>query len=324
MDIFTTITPGIYWLLVISWAFIFIFYLNKLIRTKNMDQLIRLLLIILAIDAFRTLFESSFFGLWYTSLAGLIPIYINDFLTQPQIVFVPKLINLVVSMLILFFLIKKWIPAEISRNLKMKQVIILKTEELELLNKELIENKQILNEAQSMANIGHWELNLETQKIVYSDEVNRILGFNKQEFNVDYNSFLELIHIDDQNLVKDKFKEATKHSKSIGVVSRIVLANGNIRTVEIKIKIRYNAINKTNCLVGMLWDITKQKRNEQEFQDYKEMLENNIQKRTTELENKNIELQNINNQLEKYNQLFVDREFRINELKEKIKQLEND
>ena len=53
------------------------------------------------------------------------------------------------------------------------------------------------------------------------------------------------------------------------------------------------------------------------------MLENNIQKRTIELENKNIELQNKNTQLEEYNELFVDREFRINELKEKIKRLEN-
>ena len=57
--------------------------------------------------------------------------------------------------------------------------------------------------------------------------------------------------------------------------------------------------------------------------DYKETLENNIQKRTIELENKNIELQNKNTQLEEYNELFVDREFRINELKEKIKRLEN-
>ena len=323
MNIFTTITPGIYWLLVVLWAFIFLFYLNKLIRTKNIDQLIKLLLIILAIDAFRTLFESTFFGLWYTSLAGLLPIYINDFLTQPQIVFVPKIFNLFASVLILFFLIRKWIPAEMARNLKMNQVILVKTEKLNLINKELLENRRILDEAQSMANIGHWELNPETQKMFFSDEVIRILGYNKKEYKSDYNFFLEIIHPSDRKLVEDKFSEAIEYKESISVVPRIVLTNGKIKTVEIKTKPYYNEINKTFSLVGMLWDVTKQKRNEQEFLDYKEMLENNIQKRTIELENKNIELQNKNTQLEEYNQLFTDREIRIKELKDKVKELEN-
>ena len=324
MNIFTTITPGIYWLLVILWAFIFLFYLNKLIRTKNIDQLIKLLLIILAIDAFRTLFESTFFGLWYTSLAGLLPIYINDFLTQPQIVFVPKIFNLFASVLILFFLIRKWIPAEMARNLKMNQVILVKTEKLNLINKELLENKQILDEAQSMANIGHWELNFETQKMFLSDEVVRILGYNKKGYKSDYNSFLEIIHPADRKLVKDKFSEAIEHKKSISIVSRIVFKSGKIKTVEIKTKPHYNEINKTYSLVGMLWDVTKQKRNEQEFLDYKEMLENNIQKRTIELENKNIELQNKNSKLEEYNQLFADREIRIKELKDRVIKLESE
>jgi PAS domain S-box-containing protein len=154
MDIFSTITPGIYWLLVILWAFIFIFYLNKLIRTKNMDQLLKLLLIILAIDAFRTLFESTFFGFWYTSLEGLIPIEINDFLTQPRIVFAPKIINLLTAVLILFFLIRKWIPAEISRSLKMKQVIEDKTNKLETINKELKESETKFKTVFESSNIG--------------------------------------------------------------------------------------------------------------------------------------------------------------------------
>jgi hypothetical protein len=70
------------------------------------------LLIILAIDAFRTLFESIYFGAWYTSLVGFIPRSIHDFLVHPENVFVPKILNLFAAFLIIFIVLRRWIPEE--------------------------------------------------------------------------------------------------------------------------------------------------------------------------------------------------------------------
>lgn len=64
-----------------------------------------------------------------------------------------------------------------------------------------------------------------------------------------------------------------------------------------------------------LRDITEQKEMERELKRYEIQLEDIIAERTKELKIKNSEL-------EKYNQLFVDREFRIKELKDKIRALE--
>lgn len=61
----------------------------------------------LAIDAFRTLFESSYFVLWFSSLARIIPIQIYDILLNSQIVFFPKMVNLIASGILLFILIRK-------------------------------------------------------------------------------------------------------------------------------------------------------------------------------------------------------------------------
>jgi PAS domain S-box-containing protein len=68
--------------------------------------------IILAIDAFRTLFESLYFGLWYTSLSGLIPAQIGSFLTRPEFVLIPKIINVVAAVIIILLLLKRWLPRE--------------------------------------------------------------------------------------------------------------------------------------------------------------------------------------------------------------------
>jgi PAS domain S-box-containing protein len=62
-------------------------------------------------------------------------------------------------------------------------------------------------------------------------------------------------------------------------------------------------------------DITERKAADEQLRQYRENLENLVKERTKELEEKNAKL-------EKFNKLFVDREFRIKELKDRVKELE--
>ena len=110
-EIFRFVTPVIYWILIVLWSFILCFYVKKMWDSKT-KQLFHALVVILAIDAFRTLFESLYFGLWYTSLSGLIPIQIGDFLTRPELVIIPKIINVVAAVIIIVLLFKRWLPRE--------------------------------------------------------------------------------------------------------------------------------------------------------------------------------------------------------------------
>jgi len=90
-------TPIVYWVLIIVWAAISIFYFKKIRLLKGYGKLLKLLLIILAIDAARSFFESLYFGAWYTSYSGLLPISLYHFLANPKIVFIPKIINLIIA-----------------------------------------------------------------------------------------------------------------------------------------------------------------------------------------------------------------------------------
>ncbi len=80
--------------------------------------------------------------------------------------------------------------------------------------------------------------------------------------------------------------------------------------------------NKIVGTIGITIDITKRKTVERELEKLKKNLEKIIEKRTLELESKNEELLKSNKKLENFNQLFIGREFRIKELKDKIKILE--
>jgi len=124
MSIFKIVTPFIYWSLILIWFYIFVFYLRKFLSQKDSDKFLKLLLIILAIDAFRTLFESFYFGAWFTSLSEILPLSVYNYLSQPQIVFFPKLFNLIVSVLILVLIIRKWLPEEAERIDRFNKLIL--------------------------------------------------------------------------------------------------------------------------------------------------------------------------------------------------------
>jgi len=73
------------------------------------------------------------------------------------------------------------------------------------------------------------------------------------------------------------------------------------------------------------YDISERKELEKQLKEnekkYREKLENRITKKTKELTKANEKLMLKNQKLEEFNELFVDREFRIKELKEEIKKL---
>lgn len=112
MDLSYLSAASSYWILIVMWSGILLFYGFRLRKPKVSSPLFRTLIWILAIDAFRTLFESLYFGAWYTSLAGFIPIAVHDTLVRPELILVPKVLNIVAAGLVIGILIRSWLPHE--------------------------------------------------------------------------------------------------------------------------------------------------------------------------------------------------------------------
>lgn len=110
-NIFLLLTPVTYWLLIVMWLFILCFYTVKIRKSKS-RRLFLTLMTILAIDAFRTLFESLYFGAWYTAKAGLIPQVIETVLVRPEMVIIPKFVNVIAAAIVIVLLLKRWLPEE--------------------------------------------------------------------------------------------------------------------------------------------------------------------------------------------------------------------
>lgn len=116
------ITLFIYLILTFSWLYILIFSFKEIAKNKhNSKSLIYILFIILFIDSLRTLIESTYFGTRWASQYGVFPKEVFIFLSNPYLLFIPKIINLFSALTIIFIIIKKWYPEKIKEDNKLKR-----------------------------------------------------------------------------------------------------------------------------------------------------------------------------------------------------------
>src|SRR5580700_11355520 len=71
-------------------------------------------------------------------------------------------------------------------------------EERQALARKLEESNARLEEAQRVAHVGHWEWDLETNEVVWSDETYRIFGLKPQERPMDLATVRAMVHPDDR------------------------------------------------------------------------------------------------------------------------------
>ncbi|MEG3637801.1 PAS domain S-box protein [Magnetococcus sp. PR-3] len=109
---FTYFTPFSYWILVALWITILVIYMQHLSQRELLGRSVVLLLTVLALDAFRSLVESLYFGFYFNAKFGYFSQAIYETLGQPQLIILPKLLNIVTGVVIIVILIRSWLPRQ--------------------------------------------------------------------------------------------------------------------------------------------------------------------------------------------------------------------
>lgn len=136
-----------------------------------------------------------------------------------------------------------------------------RTSELEKAYESLLEEKRILSEAQKIAHIGNWDLDLATDEIYLSDEMCHIFGCVPPKLFNTYSDFLNFIHPEDRNYVDNAIKSAIK-GESFSVDHRVISADGEERIVHAQGEVVFNEIKFPIRLRGIVQDITDHKKAE--------------------------------------------------------------
>ena len=116
--------------------------------------------------------------------------------------------------------------------------------------------------AQKIARIGYWQYNFDTGKLFWSDEIYEILGVDKQHLSPQYETFLNSIHPDDRNLFPPPTSPSMRMFPGYDKEHRIVLANGIVKWVHGKGRLKKDPTGQPLCVEGTLQDIDATKKAE--------------------------------------------------------------
>ncbi len=130
---------------------------------------------------------------------------------------------------------------------------------------ELRKNQLQLAQAQELAHIGSWEWDIPTNRATWSEELYRIYGLKPEEFGASYEAFLERVHPDDRERVKQIVDKAYHDHQPFTFYHRIVRPDGTIRTLQAWGRVVVDEAGHLTRMFGTGQDVTEQKQAEREF-----------------------------------------------------------
>lgn len=129
---------------------------------------------------------------------------------------------------------------------------------------ELRASRDRLSRTEAIANLGSWELDLTSNRLIWSDEVFRIFGQPPQSFAATYEAFLALVHPDDRAALDAAYKNSLHAGgEAYQMEHRVVRADtGAVRWVEEKCYHVRDKEGRVVCSHGMVIDITERRQAE--------------------------------------------------------------
>jgi PAS domain S-box-containing protein len=134
-----------------------------------------------------------------------------------------------------------------------------------------------MQRTQSIAHVGSWQFDLETNCLDWSDEAYRIFGVPPEKFNGTYEAFLKTVHPDDRERVNTAYTDSIRNGQDdYEVEHRIVWPDGAVRHLHEKCIHERDDEGTVIRSVGFCHDITERKQHELMIQDNRKLLDDVI------------------------------------------------
>lgn len=116
-----------------------------------------------------------------------------------------------------------------------------------------------LNEAQRIAQVGNWELDLIGGYLYWSDEIFDLFEIDRAKFGASYEAFLNAIHPDDREMVNQAYTRSLETREPYEVMHRLLMKDGRIKWVNERCETLYDEQGKAIRSAGTVQDITQRK-----------------------------------------------------------------
>lgn len=156
---------------------------------------------------------------------------------------------------------------------------------------QLQESAAMLERAQRIGHMGHWTYDAVTDRMAWSSQAAHVL-LGDIEFDLAGDGAWLPIHQADRTKLRDAIQRAIAEKDSVQISCRVSRASGEQRVVYLEGDVDVDFQGQPLRIVGVVQDITERAATEQSLKDAQTVLENHVQRRTTELARANEALEN--------------------------------
>lgn len=120
-------------------------------------------------------------------------------------------------------------------------------------------SEKLLKEAQQIAQLGHWELDLVSDELTWSEEACRIFEFDPNAGAPSFAEYLALAHPEDREAVAAAYSSARSALGSRVLEHRLLFADGRLKWVHQCFITHYDQDGRPLRSIGTVQDITSQR-----------------------------------------------------------------
>ena len=111
--------------------------------------------------------------------------------------------------------------------------------------------------AEGIAAVGHWQFDVETAALIWSEEMLRIHGVSPSDGVPSASAAIAAFHADDRTAVSDLIEGAIRNGEAFECGARIVRPSGEVRQVRVHCTCEKDDTGKVTSLFGVIADVTE-------------------------------------------------------------------
>jgi len=124
-----------------------------------------------------------------------------------------------------------------------------------------------LEMALKASKMGMWEMDLDTNEIEWDSQMYRVFDVNRVDFNNKYDDFKKLIHPEDVQILEKELTASLSEIRDSSYEFRIIDSDGEVRFLAGIGTCLLNEDEQITKLVGLNWDVSDEKKDEQTIMD---------------------------------------------------------